>query len=52
MYRVDVAPVFERGLAEVEEAVAQMIDASMRAVVGNSIAAISTPDPRRVPTTA
>ena len=43
MYRVDVSPSFERGLSGVEDAVTQMIDASMRAVVVSSLAAISTP---------
>ena len=43
MYRVDVSSSFERGLAEVEDAVARMIGASTRAVVVSSLAAISTP---------
>ena len=42
MHRVDVSASFERGLAAMEHAV-EKIDAPMRAVIGNSLAAISTP---------
>ena len=42
MHRVDVSATFERGLAAMVHAV-EKIDAPMRAVIGDSLAAISTP---------